>query len=202
MGGGHLAGRSGSMVCVVWPLAAASLPTCFAVLRVVPAVSGMAAGSCSSSRWWWLTRKCQRSTAKEGLAPHAAGLRPLAVYGCIWLAVRPRAACIQRVQPTPLTSFALTIGCWLLAFGLHLRALQSWPSGLFSMPALVDAVAARMKRQGGDNPHLWRLLAWLYQQQVRCRPGLARAWPPKHSLLIVVKCLVYKNEKVLRCIYI
>ena len=35
------------------------------------------------------------------------------------------------------------------------------------MPLLVDVVAARMKRPGGENDQLWRLLALLYQRQVR-----------------------------------
>ena len=42
------------------------------------------------------------------------------------------------------------------------------------MPRLVDAVATRMKKPGGDTTHAWLLLAYLYQQQVRGplrRPG-------------------------------
>lgn len=45
--------------------------------------------------------------------------------------------------------------------------VRTWPRGLVSMPLLVDVVAARMKRPGGENDHLWRLLALLYQRQVR-----------------------------------
>ncbi|GAX72786.1 hypothetical protein CEUSTIGMA_g242.t1 [Chlamydomonas eustigma] len=48
-----------------------------------------------------------------------------------------------------------------------LELVRAWPQGLFSMPTLVDAVAARMKRPGGDDPTLWRLLALLYQRQGR-----------------------------------
>ncbi|KAG1680753.1 hypothetical protein FOA52_008086 [Chlamydomonas sp. UWO 241] len=48
-----------------------------------------------------------------------------------------------------------------------LRLVRSWPPGLFSVPALQDAVAARMARPGGDDEHMWRLLSLLYVRQGR-----------------------------------
>ncbi|KAL6759854.1 hypothetical protein V8C86DRAFT_1228689 [Haematococcus lacustris] len=51
---------------------------------------------------------------------------------------------------------------------LLLKLVRSWPPGLFSAPALVDAVVARMKRsgtEGADSQELWRLLALLYESQ-------------------------------------
>ncbi len=47
-----------------------------------------------------------------------------------------------------------------------LELVRCWPPGLFSMPTLVDAVEARMKKPDGDGPDLWALLALLYQRQV------------------------------------
>ncbi len=35
------------------------------------------------------------------------------------------------------------------------------------MPLLVDLVAARMQRSGGENESMWRLLALLYERQVK-----------------------------------
>ena len=51
--------------------------------------------------------------------------------------------------------------------------VNTWPTELFSAANLVYAITARIRRPGGDNPVLWRLLAALYERQGR--PDLSLA---------------------------
>ncbi len=57
-------------------------------------------------------------------------------------------------------------------FLMHLHQ-QAWPNSLYSPPALIDAIAQRMKRPGGETSALWQALAYLYKAQGR--PDLSLA---------------------------
>ncbi|KAF5836122.1 hypothetical protein DUNSADRAFT_6375 [Dunaliella salina] len=54
-----------------------------------------------------------------------------------------------------------------------LKMVRSWPPSLFSMPQLMEAVASRMKRPGGESRELALIMAELYERQAR--PDLALA---------------------------
>ncbi|GBF95415.1 hypothetical protein Rsub_08377 [Raphidocelis subcapitata] len=57
--------------------------------------------------------------------------------------------------------------------GALLELVQSWPNSLYSPAALIDAIAQRMRRPGGETRELWQALAHLYRTQGR--PDLSLA---------------------------
>lgn len=59
---------------------------------------------------------------------------------------------------------------------LHPRLLslvQAWPAGLYSQTSVIDGIAQRMRRPGGDTRELWQALALLYKAQGRTDLSLA-----------------------------
>ncbi|WIA39313.1 hypothetical protein OEZ86_005428 [Tetradesmus obliquus] len=57
--------------------------------------------------------------------------------------------------------------------GLLLSLVSAWPASCFHPTALIDAIAQRMQRPGGDSRELWQALAVLYRGQGR--PDLSLA---------------------------
>ncbi|KIY92214.1 Vacuolar protein sorting-associated like protein 41 [Monoraphidium neglectum] len=57
--------------------------------------------------------------------------------------------------------------------GALLGLVQAWPNSLYQPAALIDAIAQRMRRAGGETRELWQALAHLYKTQGR--PDLSLA---------------------------
>jgi hypothetical protein len=57
--------------------------------------------------------------------------------------------------------------------GVLLALVQGWPNSLYQPAALIDAIAQRMRRPGGETRELWQALAHLYRTQGR--PDLSLA---------------------------
>eukprot|EP00983_Pelagomonas_calceolata_P015955 505955-Pelagomonas_calceolata.AAC.3 len=79
------------------------------------------------------------------------------------LTARSAGACIAaKPQCLPLNYVSSTFCSSACGLACQVR---SWPPSLFSMPQLMEAVASRMKRPGGESRELALIMAELYERQ-------------------------------------
>jgi len=55
----------------------------------------------------------------------------------------------------------------VLLLYVHSAQVRTWPPNIFSMAQLMESVAARMKRPGGESRELALIMAELYERQVQ-----------------------------------